>query len=59
MRQITSRADGTFVLGVHVLGETDRAEFLASMVALEQRVLRAFTPIEAMPVSTATEGGAA
>lgn len=34
------------VLSVHVLGDIDRVAFLASMTALERRVLRAVTPLE-------------
>jgi multicomponent K+:H+ antiporter subunit E len=44
---VATRPDGTLVLGVHVLGDTDRAQFLASIAALERRVLGAFTPVDA------------
>lgn len=52
---VTTRPDGTLALGVHVLGDIDHAEFLASIAALEQRVLAAFTPVQVAP----RDGGAA
>lgn len=37
--------ESDFVLHVHVLGRRDRDEFVASVVALEDRVVAAFTPV--------------
>jgi multicomponent Na+:H+ antiporter subunit E len=38
---------GRQVLDVHVLGEFDHADFVASIAALERRVTRAITPVDA------------